>query len=362
MTPRIVLNYWQDALNSGNPNDSRLLHSDISDLIWIYPPHLGQGYRQKILLRDNLSLEIIDYTLQQDVLIDLPGQRDRLVFEFELANTDADYSTVIPHFGFRQLEVIPAHKRNFALKVIFRQPELISYFQSFTERLPTQTKKLGERVMQLICRSRGRQAQPTMVGMLKQILDSVVTSDSSFDQILTDAVYAQTVDFLYAVRSLISPNMKRVIGEILSSPYQGSNRRRYLERKALELVSFRLAAMTQPRLSPDELSCIYQAAAILRSRLANPPTITDLTRLVGINRLKLNQGFHQVYGATPFAYLRDCRLHQAQRLLITSELSVVEVARAIGYTSRSHFAIAFRQQTGINPKAFQMYMSWRYAS
>ncbi|MEM7061870.1 MAG: AraC family transcriptional regulator [Cyanobacteria bacterium P01_B01_bin.77] len=361
MKTRLILNYWQDILNSGGPNDSRLLHADTTDLIWIYPADLGQGYRQKIPLRDDLSLEIVDYVLEQDMMIDFPGQRNRLAFEFELAHTDTSYSTFVPHFGFSQLEFIPARKRNFVLKVIFHRPGLMSYFESFTERLPTHTKSLGKHVMQSICRYRGQRAHSTMVGMLAQILDSAASSDLRWNPILTDTLCMQAVDLRYACRSLISPAMKQVMGEILSCPYRGAIRRTYLERKVLELVGLRLAAIVKPRLSIDELSCIYQAAAILKNCLANPPTIATLTRLVGTNRLKLNQGFHQVYGTTPFGYLRDCRLMEAQRLLVTSELSVVDVAKTVGYSSRSHFAIAFRQQTGLNPKTFQMY-AWQCAS
>ncbi|MEO0827336.1 MAG: helix-turn-helix transcriptional regulator, partial [Cyanobacteria bacterium J06642_9] len=78
-------------------------------------------------------------------------------------------------------------------------------------------------------------------------------------------------------------------------------------------------------------------------------------------RRKLNEGFHQVYGTTPFGYLRNCRLNQAKWLLMTSECPVEEIASVVGYTSRSRFATAFRQQLGINPKAFQI-QAWQCAS
>ena len=86
-----------------------------------------------------------------------------------------------------------------------------------------------------------------------------------------------------------------------------------------------------------------------------------LARQVNTNRLKLNQGFHAAYGVTPYQYLRDCRLWMAKRLLTLSTLSVEQIAGAVGYSSRNHFAKAFRKQTGLNPKLFQM-QAWPYAS
>ncbi|MCG8362025.1 MAG: hypothetical protein MJA27_01680 [Pseudanabaenales cyanobacterium] len=58
MTTRLVLNHWDDWLLPGSPSDTRLFHADASDRIFVYPSHLGQGYFQEILLRDDLTLFI----------------------------------------------------------------------------------------------------------------------------------------------------------------------------------------------------------------------------------------------------------------------------------------------------------------
>ncbi|MEO0988034.1 MAG: AraC family transcriptional regulator, partial [Cyanobacteria bacterium J06639_14] len=67
MLQRLVLNHWDDWLEPGRPNDSRLFHADASDLILVCPTHLGQGYFQEILLRDDLSLFIHDHVFDQDL-------------------------------------------------------------------------------------------------------------------------------------------------------------------------------------------------------------------------------------------------------------------------------------------------------
>ncbi|NEQ42345.1 MAG: helix-turn-helix transcriptional regulator [Leptolyngbya sp. SIOISBB] len=174
-------------------------------------------------------------------------------------------------------------------------------------------------------------------------------------QSLSDKLYADLIALQYAQRQSITPATERVIGNILSCPYQGSTRRTYLTQQALALIALRFEAMESPDLNATDLATIHQAAAILRSQFVNPPSIETLARQVATNRLKLNQGFRAVYGTTPFGYLRDCRLWQAQRLLMMTELSINEVAMAVGYSCRSKFATAFRKYIGINPKAFQMH-------
>ncbi|MFB6275238.1 MAG: helix-turn-helix transcriptional regulator, partial [Halothece sp.] len=96
---------------------------------------------------------------------------------------------------------------------------------------------------------------------------------------------------------------------------------------------------------------------ILEKALNQAPTLSQLARQVGLNERKLKEGFQQVFQTTPFEYLRDRRLEQAKHLLLDTNQSVQEVARAIGYRSRSQFANAFRQKFGVNPKAYQRH--WR---
>lgn len=151
--------------------------------------------------------------------------------------------------------------------------------------------------------------------------------------------------------------INKFINFSISCSYRGLTRRRYLESKALDLVALRLDCLVKPQfncLKSDDLVAIYQAEGILRTHLENPPSIQLLTLWVGLNRLKLNQGFDRVYHTTPFGYLRKCRLAKARRLLMTSELSIEQVASKVGYTSRSRFATAFRQDFGLNPKMFQV--------
>jgi len=53
-------------------------------------------------------------------------------------------------------------------------------------------------------------------------------------------------------------------------------------------------------------------------------------------------------------------LEQAKYLLLDTNQSVQEVARAIGYRSRSQFTNAFRQKFGVNPKAYQRHFRYRH--
>ena len=357
MIRHLVLNKSQDWLIPGETNDTRLFHSDTSDCVRVCPPHLGQGYIQEILLREDLSLKVIDYTLNSELLIDALGKSNCLEFEFQLAERRTGYSFFSPKLEMRNFGINVAKKRIYKLKVVFKPPSLSTYFYNFMQRLSPPLQQLSQEVIQYVHQYFiGKRISSTAA--LEQIINFTVPSTQlSFEQILSAPLYTSFTSIDCARRSPITPAMYEIIEQILSCPYRGFNRRRYLEGKALDLVNLRLDCLVQPQfnqLKSNDLTGIYQAEEILRTHLENPPSIELLTRWVGLNRLKLNQGFHQVYHTTPFGYLRKCRLNKARWLLMTSELSIEQVASQVGYTSRSRFATAFRQDFGLNPKMFQV--------
>ncbi|NEQ46641.1 MAG: helix-turn-helix transcriptional regulator [Leptolyngbya sp. SIOISBB] len=357
-----------DWLLPSGPDNPQLLHSDRTDRVLICPPSLGQGYRQEIPLRDDLTLVIIDYTFHQDVIADVVGAGDRIEFEFHLAGPHADYSLCIPCFGLRQLGLRRAGNRVFKVEVFFKRPTLVSYAQDFMERLSPLAHRAAHHILESIYRHQVGGTSPSTAGMIQRVfaapaasppaMPTTLTPPPSLEQILTDALYNESTVLGYATRSPLTPAMRQLLEQILSCSYQGAIRRHYLTQKALKLVDLRLNALLQPPFNEAEMYCITQAATLLRTQLTHPPSLAALARQVGTNRLTLTQGFHTLYGTTPFGYLRNCRLHQARRLLMVSELSVAEVAAAVGYTSRSRFATAFRQKVGLNPKAFQM-QAWQ---
>ncbi|PHI18750.1 hypothetical protein CEQ90_16475 [Lewinellaceae bacterium SD302] len=102
----------------------------------------------------------------------------------------------------------------------------------------------------------------------------------------------------------------------------------------------------------EQLRIIRNAESILVSRLQEPPTIPELARMVGINQQTLKQGFRQLYGETINQYLNEKRLEQAGILMRGGELSLKEVALAVGYSNASYFSRKFKEKYSVVPRKF----------
>lgn len=163
----------------------------------------------------------------------------------------------------------------------------------------------------------------------------------------------------YSDFSLITPCMRMILEQIFSSAYSGSLKRFYLEAKCMELITMRLDQLyhardhrSQPSLRRADIEHIHDARDLLTERIADPPTLQEIALTVGINSNKLKYGFREVFGTTVFGYLRTLRLEEARRLLMHSDLTVMEVAFQVGYSSLSHFARIFKHTYGSSPHCY----------
>lgn len=73
-------------------------------------------------------------------------------------------------------------------------------------------------------------------------------------------------------------------------------------------------------------------------------TIEELSRLFPINQTSLKNGFKEIYGSSVATHMKEHRLEKAAELLLQTEMSVSEIASAVGYASKSKFSAAFSEQ------------------
>ena len=78
-------------------------------------------------------------------------------------------------------------------------------------------------------------------------------------------------------------------------------------------------------------------------------TVESMADVVHLSPDRLRHLFVRDCGEPPAAYLRKLRLKKAQHLLLTTELSVKQVAAKVGFEDRSHFNAAFRKRFACSP-------------
>ncbi len=95
---------------------------------------------------------------------------------------------------------------------------------------------------------------------------------------------------------------------------------------------------------------LVQAIQAMQTHLEEVLPLEELALHMGVTRRQMERLFTTHLHTSPAAFYLALRLDRARQLLAQSDLGIMEVALACGFSSPSHFARAYRRQFGRRPK------------
>lgn len=98
---------------------------------------------------------------------------------------------------------------------------------------------------------------------------------------------------------------------------------------------------------------VGQAIGLMHERPADPWTIEELGRQVGLSRSALHERFVQLVGQPPMQYLANWRIQLGAGMLREGNAKVATIAQEVGYESEAAFTRAFKRLVGQPPAAWR---------
>lgn len=109
--------------------------------------------------------------------------------------------------------------------------------------------------------------------------------------------------------------------------------------------------VTDLRLNREPL--LGEVFAVIEQRFAEPLSLRDVASTVGMSAGHLTTRVRERTGRTVLEWITERRMHEARRLLATTDEPVAAVATAVGIADPGYFARVFRREHGVSPG------SWR---
>ena len=111
------------------------------------------------------------------------------------------------------------------------------------------------------------------------------------------------------------------------------------------------------RCSADERNTGLDRDAVLAARIrqyitlhyTEPLTLGAIARALHISPYYASHVFKQETGLSPIQFMINCRVGEAQNLLIASDYSATQISTMVGYDSINHFSAIFKKKVGISP-------------
>jgi AraC-like DNA-binding protein len=98
---------------------------------------------------------------------------------------------------------------------------------------------------------------------------------------------------------------------------------------------------------------VERAANLIRRRYSEPLTLAEIAEAALMSRFHFSRVFRQATGMSPGRFLTAVRLHEAKRLLLTTQHGIAEISCLVGYTSLGTFTTRFTDCVGVSPGRFR---------
>ena len=195
----------------------------------------------------------------------------------------------------------------------------------------------------------------------------------------TEPYYVVTLPLAWFLKCGLPQHLAHIIlkGEIVSAPNFGDDddkkfrqwvsdfgeesplqlqRAAQLEIQArLMRLTFSLQEVAPTRARPTDpaLSSADQIACYIAQHYNEPLTSECIAQAVNLHPNYAMTVFRNAFGTTITNFLIQHRISHAQRLLVTTKDSIIEIAAAAGFRSLSRFNQAFKNGCGCSPRAYR---------
>lgn len=127
----------------------------------------------------------------------------------------------------------------------------------------------------------------------------------------------------------------------------------YAESAAAFLVTHLLTEGKRDRPAGPEHAAVRAATAIMRDRLAESLTLSDIAAELHLSVFHFIRVFRAATGETPHRYLTRLRIEHARRLLSGTTLTIEQVAVRCGFASPGALSTTFLRHVGVRPSVYR---------
>lgn len=119
----------------------------------------------------------------------------------------------------------------------------------------------------------------------------------------------------------------------------------------LKIDSNESKAITEYQL--DQIEIVREIHREMTKHMDQRFTIEEMAKKYLINPTTLKALFKEVYGNSIAAHIKEHRMEHAAKLLRTTDMSLAEIAKSVGYENQSKFTVAFKAYFDVLPKEYR---------
>ena len=146
---------------------------------------------------------------------------------------------------------------------------------------------------------------------------------------------------------------------LLHSAHEKNNM--LLQGKLLTYVALLLEQSKRPHdPDPSRHATIMHAREYIQANYAEPIKLRDIAKEVNLSPNYFHTLFSEICGKTPHDYLTEQRISAVKHLLLTTQLSLGEIAAQCGFQTQQYMTTVFKAMVKCSPNQFKIQSQTAY--
>ena len=157
----------------------------------------------------------------------------------------------------------------------------------------------------------------------------------------------------FSMQSASAAERRRIVAlfrEVVANSSTGSGHDEAIAMNLIENILLRLARINA---ASGDTGFKEEVGAYMLGHLAEKQTLATLAASFRLSPSRFAHRFREAFGTSPQAYVEGCRINMARQLLLTTSMSVKEVALTCGFGDPLYFSKRFSRFTGSAPSRWR---------
>lgn len=108
-----------------------------------------------------------------------------------------------------------------------------------------------------------------------------------------------------------------------------------------------------PEFQSSDEHLMERIMEVVNKNMSNPDfSVEQLSEMVGVSRTQLHRKVKNMTGLSAGRFVQNIRMQQAAALLKQKGMNIAEIADMVGFSTRTHFATAFKSYYGMSPSEY----------
>lgn len=182
----------------------------------------------------------------------------------------------------------------------------------------------------------------------KKYLENLIFSDLNIKGLDIEKIFLDT-------KSIVTRPISKIANDIINCKMKGISAKMFFDAKAREWFSITLDAYTELKkrtynIHELDVESIKNVRKYIDDHYALDISQSFLEKVAMMSGTKLKTTFKRYFNQTITEYTQRKRMNIAENLILSTDLDMASIAKAVGYNSPSRFSTLFKRYKGIYPK------------